>query len=342
MQAVILNDTRADYHHGCSRVMAVLEERLERTGISVIATSPTWHAWWHDRKFMAALKRADRIVVNGEGKMHHGKKAAADLLRVATNRYRQGKGLFLVNALYQNNPVEWKNWLSEFDGIWARDSRSAAELGMLLEHPVKYVPDLSLCAGAIPSSAPRCGVIVGDSVDRKITEQLAALATSHDTPLVPAVSALKRPKGRTRAARAVRRGWAAYHAARASKLHPSLRVMPNPEAYAAAISTAKLYITGRFHGVCYALITGTPFLAIQSNSWKIETLIEDCGLSKNRLVRIDEIAKNMNAAELWQYSDPELNNIHKFLAGAEKKCDQIFASIANAEINIGITSYDNR
>ena len=114
-----------------------------------------------------------------------GKKAAADLLKVATNRYRQGKGLFLVNALYQNNPVEWKNWLSEFDGIWARDSRSAAELGMLLEHPVKYVPDLSLCAGAIPSSAPRCGVIVGDSVGSKDHGTIGGLSNEPRYPFGP-------------------------------------------------------------------------------------------------------------------------------------------------------------
>lgn len=43
VRAVILNDTSTRYHHGCSRVMRLLVEGLERHGLHVTARSPARH-----------------------------------------------------------------------------------------------------------------------------------------------------------------------------------------------------------------------------------------------------------------------------------------------------------
>jgi hypothetical protein len=46
----------------------------------------------------------------------------------------------------------------------------------------------------------------------------------------------------------------------------------------ANLRTAKLYITGQHHGVYAAGLAGIPFIAVPSNSHKIEGLIDWCGL----------------------------------------------------------------
>jgi len=54
---------------------------------------------------------------------------------------------------------------------------------------------------------------------------------------------------------------------------------PDIYAYINWLKSLDLYVTGRFHGVCLAMMFQVPFLAIPSNSHKIEGLLEDCGCS---------------------------------------------------------------
>ena len=43
------------------------------------------------------------------------------------------------------------------------------------------------------------------------------------------------------------------------------------------LKTLSLYVTGRFHGVCLAILMQTPFLAQKSNTHKIEGILKDMG-----------------------------------------------------------------
>jgi polysaccharide pyruvyl transferase WcaK-like protein len=45
------------------------------------------------------------------------------------------------------------------------------------------------------------------------------------------------------------------------------------------VSRLSLLVTGRFHAVCVALAAGTPFLAVESNTHKIASLIEDASMT---------------------------------------------------------------
>lgn len=40
------------------------------------------------------------------------------------------------------------------------------------------------------------------------------------------------------------------------------------------LRTARLIVTGRHHGVCLAALAGVPFVALPSNTWKVEGLLE--------------------------------------------------------------------
>ena len=326
MKAVILNDTRPDAHHGCTRVMQVLEAGLRTQGFTVMAKSPLRHKWWADAAFLKAMGEADAIVINGEGTMHHGKRAAQDLLRVADHPVRGKRPVFLVNALYQDNPDSWRDYLAAMAGIWARDSRSADALGKLLDRPVPYLPDLTLCAGALHVPAKREGIIVGDAVEKTVAARLAGIARSGKHRLVPSVTRLKRAKGRTRVARGLRELYARFHLAGYKRANPTLSLIEDQELYAATLASAELHVTGRFHGACFSILTQTPFICVGSNSWKIEALLDDVGLEANRVVDIDGLEDAMSRD--WRFSPQEEHAMSETLAKASALATEMFETIA--------------
>jgi len=64
---------------------------------------------------------------------------------------------------------------------------------------------------------------------------------------------------------------------------------PDVVAYLMWLSRLRVYVTGRFHGVVLAALAGTPFLAIPSNSHKIEGLLKDMDCSELLLNSLDEV-----------------------------------------------------
>jgi hypothetical protein len=54
-----------------------------------------------------------------------------------------------------------------------------------------------------------------------------------------------------------------------------------------------------------AVLSGTPFLAISSNSWKIEALIADIGLDPSRLTSPTDLTPGLLEGRDWSYSETE-------------------------------------
>ncbi|MQY41758.1 hypothetical protein GG681_03840 [Epibacterium sp. SM1969] len=325
--AVILNDTRADFHHGCSRVMSVLEQGLAAQGLTVTARSPLRHKWWEDCAFLHHLAQADRVVINGEGTLHHGRPAGLDLLKVVRHEACRAP-VYLVNALYQENPQDWHSHLQDFAGIWVRDSRSADELAASGVHCNGVLPDLTLCGGALPDlPSKRSGTIVGDSVDHNVSKALRALAQQLDAAFIPSLSHLKKPKGRNFFSRFLREYYISRYEHRAQREFPPLYLSRTAEDYADRLSYAELHVTGRFHGVCFSLLTQTPFVTLQSNSWKIETLLADLGLSTTRLVPAQDLQDALATTD-WAFSPAELDNIRSTLVVAQENAARMFETIA--------------
>ncbi len=131
MKVVIVNDTDGP-HFGCQLVMQSFREQLDRVGIELLGTVPK------RVKSLDAypdfVARADLVIVNGEGSIHHGKRG--ELIELAT-RYPA----VLVNCVYQDNPA--RDALTEFRLVTARESRSAAALA---DHGVRarVIPDVIL------------------------------------------------------------------------------------------------------------------------------------------------------------------------------------------------------
>ncbi|KIT15495.1 polysaccharide pyruvyl transferase family protein [Jannaschia aquimarina] len=329
--AVVLNDTRPDHHHGCARVMSVLERRLAKVGIGISAYGMVGLPWRKQPAVVAALPQARLVIVNGEGTLHHGSWRGADLLSIAEAPEAARARCVLVNALFQDNPASWRAPLDRFDLVSLRDERSAAHYAELTGRTGRVVPDLTLCDGVVGERpGKRDGLIFGDSVDPDVTATL--WKTARQIPgarIVPTVTVLKRPKGRNAATRALRGLYSAAYRHAVMRRFPSLEVLQDEASYAAALRSADLHATGRFHGLCFSLITGTPALAVASNSWKIAALLEDAGLRQDRQVAPEAIAAAVEQPGDWAYDTTERAALDEFLANARRKADALFNDIAN-------------
>lgn len=332
LKAVIMNDTRSDNHFGCFRVMRIIEENLAARGIRVTARSPVRHEWAKDAAFLAALSESDVVVINGEGTLHHGARRGEMVLRVVDHPACAGKPVALINALYQDNPDAWGRYLEKIALISTRDSRSAAAAARHSGKPVGFVPDLSLCEAFAMPAVPveRNRLLVGDSISKDISRTLLQIVEERpDAYLLPITKALKASKAHLPLPlRAFREGYIRLHAAAFRLKQPRVLFNKTEAGFLQDLLTGYLHVTGRFHSVCLCLVTRTPFLAVDSNSWKISALLEDLGLGKERLLSPQDLKSRAGNPQAASYSEDELATIEASLRQCQDKARHLFDDIA--------------
>lgn len=314
------------------RVMRVIEEGLKARGIAITATSLVRNDWTRDAGFLAAMRDADLIVINGEGTLHHGSKQGAKLLDVVDHPARRTTPVALINAVYQDNPPAWNERLAKINLISARDSWSAAEIEKAIGKKTGFVPDLSLAEGAVPSSAAlrRDRLLVGDSVNRDVGRQLLDFADRrNDARYLPILTSIKPPKPHyPPVIRALRQAYIDLQAKVFSWQHRHTLFNRTEAGFVESLQSAYLHLTGRFHAVCLCLATGTPFLALESNSWKIAALLHDFGLGNDRIVTLEEARRRIEAGENFDFSAEERKIIDRGLAATRSEAQALFDSLA--------------
>jgi len=193
----------------------------------------------------------------------------------------------------------------------------------------RVVPDLSLSATAEGPPEPRKTLIFGDSVRLDRRRALARAATRLRADMLLPIKTLRHPLWHAPwlGAPARRLLSAAYNGTAALHL-PPLRMARNEDEYLAHLRGARMHVTGRFHSVCLSLLTGTPFLALSSNSWKIEALLADAGLDSSRLIALPQLATLDAAATTRPFSVDESARISTFLARAQKDAARLFDDLA--------------
>lgn len=323
----LLNDTSTRYHHGCARVMRLLTEGLTARGATIVARSPARHDWAADDAFLAQLAKADIIVINGEGTLHHGAEAGARLLSIADHPVAQGKRLVLLNALYDENPDEWAGWLGRFDLISARDSSSASQLSDAVGRDIQWVPDLSLSQPAPQPKIARHGVIFGDSVRMNRRQELAKASRRFaDVSFVP-TKTLRQRIWRLPVIGALAKAplYCLYNGV--LQAPPEFQMPIDEAGYLHRLSQTELHVTGRFHAVCLSLLTQTPFLALSSTSGKIEKLLTDLGLGTERIVNAQALMTGSNDAAAYQFTPQEVEKIQTALAKARTKASALLDEV---------------
>jgi len=327
---VLINDTRADLHHGCWRVMRTLEAQLARVGLAVVARAPAHIDWRKDPLIGQAIGKAALVVVNGEGTIHHDRPAGEALLAVGAAARAAGVPSALINASWDANGPAYARALADFTLVSARETRSAAQI-QAAGLAARVVPDLSLFEPVSPPPA-RAGVGFTDSVLRGVALELEAARRRLGGLALPIHFNAPGLKGDLRNLRdgiAKRdladpvflvRSVAARLAWRAAETREEAD-------YMARLAALSLLVTGRFHAATFALAAGTPVLAVESNTHKIGATFDDAGLAPwRRIAPADLTPDLMAAATRWERDEEQA--LADFLADGRRATTALFDDLA--------------
>lgn len=316
-RVALLNDTSSDGHYGCLGVMHVIDEMLESAGTDIAYRQYLRNDWRRSLRGQIGLRYADLVIVNGEGSIHHGSKRARRLAAVGRFCRRHGIRSALINASVFEVDDTVLSDLTGFDAIFVRETETA---GFLRQHGLdaRLATDLTFCLPMRATGSPqlRRGQIFFDSVVPTTTIQLAELAQKLGQPLyVMKKDALS---GSIRMVSEARLSEVARHEGRIATLLESGPPCASVTEFRAMVAAAEGVTTGRFHAMCYAILERTPFVAFGSNTRKIESLVADIGLDRNRV-----LTDPSEWQEPWPFSEMELEAIDVFLWRARSRFDRM-------------------
>lgn len=307
--AVIINDTRRDIGHiGCEAVMRNLVQLCAANGLrSVTFQSPSCS---DSPAFKETLSKADCLILNGEGTMHRDRPNALLLMRAVSIAKELGLPCYLVNSIWQENPLLTR-CVDLFDRVYVRDGRSAENL-LSAGHKAKVVPDLSLYRDASfrKPEADASRILVVDSV-------------------VPSMDILLRKTAGLLGARYAR-----------------MRIQRNfigrsrlPAVFLSALCGRPLredelvcgVVTGRFHAVCLSMKLGLPFLAVESNTYKIQAMLLDAGIDPQACMappfcNPSDLASL--AKKLREWPQPLAEKVERFVTKAQGLIEDMVREIA--------------
>ncbi len=256
LRVALFNDTGREPHVGCLGVSSGHDRMLARLGMDVTHRfflgewSELWRGdrvtslrYFQQSNLPRRLENVDAVVMNGEGTIHHG--AGLHLLTVLAGAQSLGISTFLVNAVFQECRQDLAT-LRRLDDFTVRDARTAEYLRSL-EVPHRVVLD-SIFEAAFatePAHDFRGKIVVTDWLQCRDSDVGAAM----------------------RRLRAELGGDAIFY-----PLFDARREQDWRHAVA-DFRQARLVVTGRHHGVCLAAMAGVPFVALGSNTWKVEGLL---------------------------------------------------------------------
>lgn len=314
-QALLLNDTALAGNHGSQLVINQLNRLADSHDIKIVQRHPL------DVELKKlATDGLDLVIVNGEGSLHHSKKAARAIAAVPAWAEQRGLRAFLINSIYQENDAAILEGVRKFKQVYVRDDRSFEELQGLGEKP-KAAVDLSLTWQPDHLLAEgRSTVIVTDSTLRGTNAELFAFSQGlSDSYFMPFKS---RPQAQPGNAwrNYLNRSWF-----RTRQIVSRMQPKPlNRARYANILPTfedltefmcnrAKLIVAGRYHAVCIALDLQIPFVAVSSNSFKVEALLEEVGM-ENRLISapLSHISEQELRLNYGSYTNDELKRITEY------------------------------
>jgi polysaccharide pyruvyl transferase WcaK-like protein len=257
MKIMLLNDTASVPHIGCQAVSDAHARMLGQAGHAVVERfflgelrrftntdeKAAIDSVLADDDMRERLERCDAVVVNGEGTLHHG--SGTEYFAVLGAAQQLGKASLIVNAVFEAHQG-WAGVLSKLDDFCVRDSRSrdcAKQAGF----HCRILPDSLLAAqfDDAPYVDLNDKVVVTDwhpARDHDVGETmrgiLKGIPNSFYFPLLHGIHA--------HTWRGAIAGWA----------------------------KAGWIVTARHHGVYMAAVAGKPFVALPSNTLKVQGLLE--------------------------------------------------------------------
>jgi hypothetical protein len=333
-RVAIFNNTATGGHFGCEAVMSSIEAQLIDRGAEIALSWPVDCDWRSHKKFLRA-QAIDLIVVNGEGSIHHTASRAKAMYLCELGSFAREElkvPAYLINSTMEAVCKTAMGHLKAFDGVYVRESRSHDYLkgnGVI----AAVVPDLSIYSPMVVAlDVERGPILVTDSVMKSASDTLEYLAEHHGWEYRKMEHAVSQTLlGRVRR-KLKNRLLSPKEASR-------FKQRANNESFYeffARVKGAEGVLTGRFHSVMLSIAARTPFLAIESNTAKIGSVIEDVFGSKNRVISLMDVCLD-RSEDRWvgvsKFSEDELKRLDEYVlngrAGMVAMFDFIIEGFAN-------------
>lgn len=288
LRAVVVGDTAAANHHGCQLVMDNLLTGLNQVGVEVVARHSGLN-WRDDVQLTKTLRDSDLLVVNGEGTIHHDRSMGRQLVAAGEFAAQHGVPAFLVNCTWHANHPELARRARVFRRIYVRESSSHDELKQA-GVDCATVPDLTLATAWAAGEYPRQGWLITDSAQYAVSKRLYQISCAvAGARFAPIVSGNWSRAVTTRRWKRQFQFWIGSAGIGPVTWRALAWADSDVARYLRRMRGTKAVLTGRFHAACFALLTGTPLVAVKSNTTKIEALLRDAGLAPHRMLDLGKL-----------------------------------------------------
>ena len=234
----LFNDTFFANHVGCKAVMRSLNYQM--SDFNVIGRNYVNQYFYNE----AIFEKADIIIVNGEGTMHHATPFCNFLMEILQKAQNLGKKTALLNSLYQNQPDYYPSVIKNIDLLTVRGPLSLDSVQKAgAKEPIMLLD--SCCDKTFLNNPHKKPLFEMERITKGTTVGGISNRTNFNLMLD-----LKYP------------------------FYPIINSNIPFEYVIETLKTTEVHITGQHHCI-YALgLAGVPFVAVKSNSHKIEEILQ--------------------------------------------------------------------
>ncbi len=340
-KAVLVNDTSKELHHGCTIVIQNIIKLLKLNNIIIYKTISVEDNWKAIKNIDEIIKNSDLVIVNGEGTIHHNQVRGKNLIQIGEFCKKLKIPTYLINCTYQDNDKDFfAKYLKYFNLISVRESLSKNQLDSI-NIKSHIVPDLSFYSNYNElniNHKKNQTYLISDSVYFEISKYLLNFSyINKNFVFIPILS----PVTLKQISPIKILSYIKYHLKKIVfillKLNPQNHYeiryfgLNDYKKYILKLKNSKMIISGRYHCMCLAINLLKPFLIIKSNSHKIEGLLNDIGISENRIINKNDL-KNSNLIN-FKFTEDEIKKIEEFKLKAKIKIEKFFTLIKNDLIN---------
>ena len=293
----LLNDTRRTENHiGCSLVYKNILKLCKNNKMQVYFSDSSFpNSEENIGDYKSIIKYCDILLFNGEGTLHDS--VGINMFEKCKYAKQLGKKVYLINTVWQNNQ-NVEHYLDYFDLIACRESFSFKNIPDKYKAKSIIVPDLTFYNKLNCKKDNQRKLIFTDSVIPEITDELKKIADKYHSDF--------------------------YY----------LNFNENEDAkYLSEETLAKLQkdsliITGRFHALTMGLKYQIPTLAYPSNTYKIQGLLCDAGLSEYCMTNFD-ISKSQIDKFINYNHNAFIEKSILYSENAKKQIEKLFNLIGN-------------
>ena len=337
--AVLLNDTSYENHHGCSIVIKNIERNLLQRDIRLIATNPIGKKWKTNHVFLEALKICDIVLVNAEGTIHHCSPYGLTLLEIVD---ATKKPCILMNMTYQSNSDTYVNLIRKFTKVYVRESMSQKELASA-GIDAEVIPDMTFDSSYEMVDKRNSDIYLTDSHDIKLSELLYNITEKSPIKFLPILAPYEKFSTKKGLIKKFKYSFFMHMGELIPNMLPlkysylRYKYVSQEHTFMNQIGHCSLLITARFHALCMAIQTLTPFIVLKSNTHKIEGLLKDMKFSQDRIIELNTLEKLEQESALntgtFVFTVSEVEKIRSYTKDAKIDIEHMFNEIAKLTVN---------